>query len=74
MKWKNPDTMITYEHHFDEAKHREAHENMMEQIAQREQAYTKQRKSSGKSKLAVIETTKIELVDEELQELLEGLE
>ena len=30
MKWKNPDTMNIYEHHFDEAKHREAHENMME--------------------------------------------
>jgi site-specific recombinase XerD len=74
MKWKNPDTMNIYEHHFDEAKHREAHENMMEQMAQREQDYTKQHRSSGKPKLAVIETTKIELVDEDLQELLEGLE
>lgn len=74
MKWKNPDTMNIYEHHFDEVKHREAHENMMEQMAQREQDYTKQRKSSGKPKLAVIETTKIEVVDEDLQELLEGLE
>ena len=71
MKWKNPDTMNIYEHHFDEAKHREAHENMLEQMAQREEDYTKQRKSSGKPKLAVIKTTKIELVDEDL---LEGLE
>ena len=39
-----------------------------------EQEYTKQRKSSRKPKLAVIETTNIELIDEELQELLEGLE
>lgn len=74
MKWKNPDTMKIYEHHFDEAKHREAHENMLEQMAQREEDYTEEFKSSGKQKLALIETTKIELVDESLQELLEGLE
>ena len=74
MKWKNPDTMNVYEHHFDETKHREAHEKMLEQMAQREQEYTKQRKSSKKPKLTVIETTNIELVDKELQELLEGLE
>ena len=74
MKWKNPDTMNIYEHHFDEAKHREAHENMMEQMAQREEDYTKKFKSSGKPKLEVIETTKIVLIDEDLQELLEGLE
>lgn len=74
MKWKNPDTMNVYEHHFDEAKHREAHENMLEQMAQGEREYTKQRKSSRKLMPTVIETTNIELVDEELQELLEGLE
>ncbi|MBE1555809.1 tyrosine-type recombinase/integrase [Sporosarcina limicola] len=74
MKWKNPDTMNVYEHHFDEAKHREAHEHMLEQMAQGEQEYTKQRKSSRKPRLAVIETTNIELIDEDLQELLEGLE
>lgn len=74
MKWKNPDTMNVYEHHFDEAKHREAHEHMLEQMAQGEQKYTKQRKSSRKPRLAVIETTNIELIDEDLQELLEGLE
>lgn len=71
---ENPDTMNVYEHHFDEAKHREAHENMLEQMAQGEREYTKQRKSSRKLMPTVIETTNIELVDEELQELLEGLE
>src|SRR5699024_7778558 len=74
MKWKNPDTMHVYEHHFDEAKHREAHENMLEQMARGEREYTKQRKSSRKLMPTVIETTNIELVDEELQELLEGME
>lgn len=71
---ENPDTMNIYEHHFNGARHREAHENMMEQMTQREKDYTNQCKYSEKPKLAVIETTKIELVDKDLQELLEGLE
>ncbi|WP_427110284.1 tyrosine-type recombinase/integrase [Lysinibacillus xylanilyticus] len=76
MKWKNPETMTVYEHHFDEAKHREAHEQMLKQMELREKEYNKQRKSSKKikPKLQVIETINSEILDTDLQELLEGLE
>lgn len=76
MKWKNPDTMKVYEHHFDEAKHREAHDRMLENMVKEEKEYEKQRKTSKKSKpkLQVIETINSEIFDADLQELLEGLE
>ncbi|MFJ7731437.1 tyrosine-type recombinase/integrase [Lysinibacillus sp. NPDC097231] len=76
MKWKNPDTMAVYEHHFDETKHREAHEKMLEQMQQNENTYVKQRQSSRKTKqrLTVVKSSAIEDFDEDLKELLEGLE
>lgn len=40
--------MNVYEHHFDEAKHREAHEHMLEKMDQNEKKYSRQRKSSSK--------------------------
>lgn len=76
MKWRNPDTIIVYEHHFDETKHREAHDKMLEQMQQNEKEYVKQQQTSRKSKqrLSVIKSSVIEDFDEDLKELLEGLE
>ncbi|MGE6226161.1 tyrosine-type recombinase/integrase [Paenibacillus chitinolyticus] len=76
MKWKNPDTMAVYEHHFDETKHREAHEKMLEQMQQNEKDYVKRQQTSRKSKqrLSVVKSSAIEDFDEDLKELLEGLE
>lgn len=76
MKWKNPDTIKTYEHHFDEVKHREAHDRMLESMEKEEKEYEKQHKTSKKSKpkLQIIETINSEMFDADLQELLEGLE
>lgn len=73
---ENPDTMTVYEHHFDETKHREAHEKMLEQMQQNEKDYVKQQQSSKKSKqkLSVVKSSAIENFDEDLKELLEGLE
>lgn len=76
MKWKNPETINVYEHHFDEMKHREVHEKMLEQMEKREKEYKKQCKSSKKSKTKaqVIGAINSEILDTDLQELLEGLE
>ncbi|MEY9976996.1 tyrosine-type recombinase/integrase [Lysinibacillus sp. RC79] len=74
MKWKNPDTINVYEHHFDEMKHQELHEKMLKQMQQNEKEYIKKSKSSRKSKLRVMESQTIESFDEDLKELLEGLE
>ena len=76
MKWKNPDTIKVYEHYFDEAKHRESHDKMLEQMQQNETKYIRQQKSSKKSKpkLTVIETDISDTFDDDLLELLEGLE
>lgn len=72
MKWKNPDTMNVYEHYFDETKHREAHDQMLKQMQQNENDYNKLRKSS--EKLQISQTLKVEMLDENLRELIEGLE
>lgn len=76
MKWKNPDTMHVYAHHFDEAQHRAAHEHMLEQMERREKAYNKQLKPSKKlkPKQQLFKPIHAELIDKDLQELLEGLE
>ncbi len=68
--------MKVYEHHFDETKHREVHEKMLEQMQQNEKDYIKQQKSSKKlkQKLSVVKSPAIENFDEDLKELLEGLE
>ena len=45
MKWKNSDTILIYEHRFDEKKHREAHDQMLEGMKQNEKSYEKKRNS-----------------------------
>ncbi|WP_422121655.1 tyrosine-type recombinase/integrase [Peribacillus frigoritolerans] len=76
MKWKNPDTIKVYEHYFDEEKHREAHDQMLESMKKNEKEYEQEQKTKQKKKpkLAVIETQKEIEIDADLQELLEGLE
>ncbi|QED46776.1 tyrosine-type recombinase/integrase [Cytobacillus dafuensis] len=77
IKWKDEKTIEVYEHYFDEESHRKAHDGMLESMAQKEKEYMEQKKPKyrKKSKLTVIETSldRIE-IDDEIQELLDGLE
>lgn len=76
MKWSNKDTIQVYEHYFDEGKHREIHNQMFENMKKSEEVYLKQKKNkkTKKPKLKVLESVgKIE-VDEDILEMLEGLE
>ncbi|SHP98150.1 Tyrosine recombinase XerC [Mycobacteroides abscessus subsp. abscessus] len=76
MKWNNPETIKTYEHHFDEEKHRKAHDQMLDAMAKNEIEYDREQniKSMKKTKLTVIENRKELDIHEDLRELLEGLE
>ena len=44
IKWKNADTIKVYEHYFDEEKHREAHDQMLENMEELEKEYIEQKK------------------------------
>lgn len=77
MKWKSTETIKVYEHYFDEEKHRKVHDQMLENMALQEKEYMKQKKIKRKKKpnLTVIETNYDDIeIDDELQELLDGLE
>ena len=79
MKWKNSDTILIYEHRFDEKKHREAHDQMLEGMKQNEKSYEKKRKANKErsANSQVTQSPKKVIFDkelQELQELLEGLE
>jgi hypothetical protein len=76
MKWKNQDTIKVYEHYFDEEKHREAHDHMLENMEHREQEYNANRKTKRKQKpqLTLIKNPNDLEFDQDLQELLDGLE
>lgn len=76
IKWKNSDTIKVYEHYFDEEKHREAHDLMLENMKKLEKEYMEQTKHNRKKKtsLTVIESIKDIEIEPELQEFLDGLE
>ena len=76
IKWKNADTIKVYEHYFDEEKHREAHDQMLENMAELEKEYIEQKKNKRKKKptLTVVESIKDVEIDPEIQEFLDGLE
>ncbi|MGK5507556.1 tyrosine-type recombinase/integrase [Brevibacillus formosus] len=76
MKWKNQDTIKVYEHYFDEEKHRNAHDQMLESMEQREREYNAKRKAKRKQKpqLKLIKNSRDLEFDQDLQELLDGLE
>ncbi|MEI4621702.1 site-specific integrase [Bacillus pfraonensis] len=76
MKWKQEDTIKVYEHYFDEEKHRESHDQMLENMANREKEYKEHQKTkrSRKPKLTLLETEKEMELDENIQDLLNGLE
>ncbi|HFK1475675.1 tyrosine-type recombinase/integrase [Bacillus pacificus] len=76
MKWKQEDTIKVYEHYFDEEKHRDSHDQMLENMTDREKEYKEQQKNrrSKKTKLTLLETEKEMELDEDIQDLLDGLE
>ena len=76
IKWKDEETIKVYEHYFDEEKHREAHDQMLENMEQQEKEYIEQKKNNRKKKpkLTVLETINNFEIDEEIQEFLDGLE
>ncbi|PFF33692.1 integrase [Bacillus cereus] len=76
MKWKNKDTIEVYEHYFDEERHREAHDNMLENMEQLEKEYLERKKTkrTQKPKLTFLETNYGIDFEEGILELLEGLE
>lgn len=76
MKWSNKDTIQVYEHYFDEGKHRELHNQMLESMKKSEEDYLKQKKNkkAKKPKLTVLEDVKKMEMDEDILEMLEGLE
>ncbi|QRG70828.1 site-specific integrase [Brevibacillus choshinensis] len=76
MKWKNADTIKVYEHYFDEEKHRQAHDQMLESMEKSEREYNTNRKAKRKQKLqlTLIKSSSELEFDQDLQELLDGLE
>lgn len=76
IKWKNTDTIKIYEHYFDEEKHREAHDQMLENMKELENEYIEQKKSKRKKipTLTVVKSIQDVEIDPELQEFLDGLE
>ncbi|PES48677.1 tyrosine-type recombinase/integrase [Bacillus thuringiensis] len=74
MKWKNPDILRVYEHYFDEEKHRDSHDQMLENMQKNELEYkqSKKMKKKNEAHFTIIEAQKE--IDHDLQELLEGLE
>lgn len=77
IKWKDENTIEVYEHYFDEESHRKAHDGMLESMAEKEKEYMEQKinKRKKKTNLTVIENNFDDIeIDDEIQELLEGLE
>jgi integrase len=76
MKWKNPDTIKVYEHYFNEEKHREVHDSMLENMEKKELEFITEQKKVRKKKtpLTLVKAEKEVQVDKDLQELLDGLE
>lgn len=76
IKWKNTDTIKVYEHYFDEEKHREAHDQMLDNMAELEKEYIEQAKHNRKRKpsLTLMENSNVVNIDFELQDFLDGLE
>jgi site-specific recombinase XerD len=77
MKWKNKDMIEVYEHYFDQERYREEHDKMLKNMEKQEKEYVEQQKKSKRTKklkITVLETTKEFEIDEEIQELLDGLE
>ncbi|MGE7869142.1 tyrosine-type recombinase/integrase [Bacillus paramycoides] len=76
MGWKQKDTMDVYEHHFDEERHRNFHDNMFEQIAEKEKEYVEQlkQKRTKRPLLTVIDKAKETESEVDIQALLNGLE
>ncbi|MFC0562200.1 hypothetical protein ACFSUR_02475 [Halalkalibacter alkalisediminis] len=77
IKWTDEETIKVYEHYFDEENHRKALDGMLENMAQQEKEYMEQRKNSYKKKpsLKAIELNNQDIeLDDEIQELLDGLE
>lgn len=77
IKWRDEKTIEVYEHYFDEESHRKAHDGMLESMAVKEKEYMEQKKNKRKKKpnLTVIENKFDDIeIDEEIQELLDGLE
>ncbi|MEH6944510.1 tyrosine-type recombinase/integrase [Bacillus sp. JJ722] len=57
MKWSNKDTIHVYEHYFDEEKHREAHDQMFENMKKSEEEYLKH-KTTKKLSLQYLKAAK----------------
>ncbi|PGL70062.1 site-specific integrase [Bacillus sp. AFS055030] len=76
IKWKNADTIKVYEHYFDEEKHRESHDQMLDNMAELEKEYIEQMKYNRKKKtnLTVLESSKVVEIDSELEDFFDGLE
>ncbi|MFZ7934802.1 tyrosine-type recombinase/integrase [Bacillus thuringiensis] len=77
IKWKDEETIKVYEHYFDEENHRKAHDGMLESMAEKEKEYMEQKKNKRNKKpnLTVIENNYGDIeIDDEIRELLDGLE
>lgn len=76
MKWKQKDTIEVYEHHFDEERYRGFHDNMLENIAEKEKEYMEQPKQKRTKKpfLTVRDTAKETELEIDIQALLDDLE
>lgn len=71
MKWKQEDTIKIYEHHFDEEKHREAHDHMLDNMKEKEKEYLQQeKKKTNKPQVTLAHTNIFVELDEDIQGLL----
>ncbi|WP_255286880.1 hypothetical protein [Bacillus toyonensis] len=76
MKWRHEGTIEVYEHHFDEERHRNFHDNMLAQIAEKEKEYVEQlkQKRTKRPLLTVIDKAKETESEVDIQALLNDLE
>ncbi|MEI4605020.1 tyrosine-type recombinase/integrase [Bacillus cereus] len=77
IRWKDEETIKIYEHYFDEENYRKAHDGMLERMAQKEKKYMEQKKNKRKktTDLRITEKNyKFFEIDDDIQELLDGLE
>ncbi|MEY2364252.1 tyrosine-type recombinase/integrase [Lysinibacillus capsici] len=73
MKWRNKDTINVYEHYFDELRHREAHDKMLEDMQNKEREFNKNPNTKAAKLIENLNPMTVEF-DEDLKDLLEGLD
>jgi len=74
MGWKHDDTLQVYEHYFDEEHHRQAHDEMLENMKLEEKRYLAERKNQKKKPQLTLHLRGKEELRDELEDFFDELE